>query len=435
MSKRNRGDGSRRAYVPSIAAAVALTSVATLSVASTQASGAPMVAPADTSVDQQVKSTSAQLSDAAHAVLAAEDSLEDISNQLPAAKQQVVQAQQKLATAQQVAVQAAQAVVAAQAAAADAKAQVAKTQQDIAGLRGRIGALAAQVYISGGEYQELEILLNSQSPEDMLVQMASVRRTARANSTVLAQLATLQAELKEKVKQLKSAQAVATDKQQEADDRQADAQAAQQAAVAAQQNVEAMIAKRKTDLADAQANRKTIKATYQKLLAEQRRLIAEAAAKAAAAAAAAANGGTPVSIPPGGSPQAIAAVKFALSQVGHRYVSSGGTGPNYGCNGFAWRSWHEAGSKWPLMMAQDQAMSRRWVVPVEAGQEMPGDLIFWRFNNGTDSRPNAIDHVGIIVDPGSGLFVAAANTARGVVTDNYKEGHYSHPAMFGRVIA
>lgn len=87
------------------------------------------------------------------------------------------------------------------------------------------------------------------------------------------------------------------------------------------------------------------------------------------------------------------------------------------------------------MLAQDQATSRRWVLPVSSAQAAPGDLIFWRFNNGTDGRPNAIDHVGIVVDPASGLFVEAANTARGVVTDNYKSGHYSHPAAFGRVIA
>ncbi len=139
-------------------------------------------------------------------------------------------------------------------------------------------------------------------------------------------------------------------------------------------------------------------------------------------------------IPAGGSPRALAAVKFAISQVGHPYASAGGVGPAYGCNGFTWRAWHEAGSPWPLQMAHQQATNRRWVVPIPAGQEKPGDLIFWVFNNGTDA-PGRIDHVAMVVNPGTGVMVQAGSTRTGVELNNYKtSSYYRSPAMFGRVI-
>ncbi len=139
-------------------------------------------------------------------------------------------------------------------------------------------------------------------------------------------------------------------------------------------------------------------------------------------------------IPDGGSKAALAAVKFGLSQVGQPYTSAGGTGPEYGCNGFTWRAWDEAGSSWPLQTAYQQATNRRWVVPVPAGQEKPGDLIFWIVNNGTD-LPGRIDHNGLVVNPSQGVFVHAGSTRVGVEINNYKtSSYYKTPVMFGRMI-
>jgi cell wall-associated NlpC family hydrolase len=139
-------------------------------------------------------------------------------------------------------------------------------------------------------------------------------------------------------------------------------------------------------------------------------------------------------VPPGGTPRAQAAAKFALSQVGAAYDSAGGTGPTYGCNGFVWRAWHEAGSAWPVQMANDQALNRQWVSPVAAGQEQTGDLVFWRMNNGTDEA-GRIDHVGIVVNSAQGLFVHASSPRTGVEVNNYKSSsYYQDVAMFGRVV-
>lgn len=140
-------------------------------------------------------------------------------------------------------------------------------------------------------------------------------------------------------------------------------------------------------------------------------------------------------IPAGGSPRALRAVKFALAQVGSRYSPSGGTGPEYGCNGFTWRAWDEGGYEWPLQMANDQALNQEWTVPIPLGQEKPGDLVFFRLNNGTD-LPGRIDHVGVVVNPAKGIFVHASSPRTGVELNNYKSSSsYSRPAGFGRMIA
>jgi len=139
-------------------------------------------------------------------------------------------------------------------------------------------------------------------------------------------------------------------------------------------------------------------------------------------------------VPAGGSPAASSAVKFALSQLGAKYSSKGATGPSYGCSGLTYRAWHEAGLAWPVQTANEQALNTKWVVPVERGKEMPGDLVFFRFDNGTDLK-GRIDHVGIVVDPVKGVFIHASSPKTGVELNNYKTtSYYQTPAMFGRVV-
>ena len=69
-------------------------------------------------------------------------------------------------------------------------------------------------------------------------------------------------------------------------------------------------------------------------------------------------------------------------------------------------------------------------------QLAPGDLVFFRIGNGTDPRAGAIDHVGIVVNPGQGTFAHASSPRTGVELNNFRtSGYYSgHIAMFGRVV-
>lgn len=139
-------------------------------------------------------------------------------------------------------------------------------------------------------------------------------------------------------------------------------------------------------------------------------------------------------IPAGGSAAAKAATAFAIAQVGKPFSDRDGSGPKFSRHGLVWKSWKQAGLKWPLQTANTQALNRKWVVPVEAGKEQPGDLVFWRLNNATD-LPGRIDHVGMVVNPGKGVFVHSGSAKTGVELNNYKtSSYYSGPAMFGRVV-
>ena len=384
----------------------------------------PGVRPPAAPIDDQVAAADNGLKAAKRALDAAQTTLDQAAAQLPQAQARVQQALNDLAAAQEAEAQARKAVADAQKAVAAQRIQIAKTQADIDALKAQIAVLARQVYTSGGEYTELEILLESQDPSQFASQLNAVRRQARSNSGTLDRIVELKQELQAKLAQLAALEASAKASQEEADANAAKAEASKNDADAAQQRVQQIISQRQSAVAEADANRAKLKTIYLGLLAEQRRQAEEAARNHQIGSVAWA----------GQEAAAAHAVAFALSQVGHRYNPNGGTGPTYGCNGFSWRAWHEAGSKWPLLMAQDQSTSKYTQrVPLAAAK--PGDVIFYRMNNGTDWRPNAIDHVGIIVDPASGKFVHAANSRDGVKLSNYKtEDHYSHPAAVVRVI-
>ncbi|MEI2729217.1 MAG: Chromosome partition protein Smc [Alphaproteobacteria bacterium ADurb.BinA280] len=375
-------------------------------------------------IDDQVDAANNGLKAAKHALVRAQATLDQAASALPQAEQRVQQALAALAQAQAAEARAREAVAAAQKAVAAQRVKIAKTQGEIDALKVQIAGLARQAYTNGGEYQELEILLESQDPSQFAAQLHAVRRQARSNSGTLDQIVELKQELQVKFAELAALEASAKASQQEADDNQAKAQSSKDDAAAAQQQVQQLVAKRQSAVAEADATRTKLKGIYLGLLAEQRRLAQEAARKNQIGSAAWA----------GQEAAAARAVSFAVSQVGHRYNPNGGTGPSYGCNGFSWRAWHEAGSKWPLLMAQDQSTSK-YTQKVALSAAKPGDVIFWRMNNGTDWRENAIDHVGIIVDPASGKFVHAANSHDGVKLSNYKtEAHYGDVAAVVRVI-
>ena len=138
-------------------------------------------------------------------------------------------------------------------------------------------------------------------------------------------------------------------------------------------------------------------------------------------------------IPPVNREANRAALQFALTQIGHPYARGGGTGPAYGCNGFAWRSWHEAGSRWPLMLADEQGTTGRWVTEIPQDEAQPGDLVVFWYANGTDTTPDVRwDHVGIVLDPQQGTYVNAANPDAGVKISDWDD--YTGPRMgFTRV--
>ena|GEM_PF-1931776 len=375
-------------------------------------------------IEDQVEAANASLAAAKADLAKAQSTLDDAATQLPQAQARVQQALTEVAQAQAAEARARAAVAAAQQAVTVARKKIDKTQGHIDALKARIQTLAREVYTSGGEYQEIEILLESRDPSDFALQLNAVRRQSRSNSTTLDEIGRLKAELDARLIELAALERAAKESQDDADANAARAQDSSVQAASAQQQVERLIAAREGAVAEANANRAKLRTIYLGLLAEQRRLAEEAARKKEINSAAWT----------GQEGAAAHAVKFALSQVGHRYNTNGGTGPTYGCNGFTWRAWREAGSKWPLLMAQDQSTSS-YTQRVSVANAKPGDVIFWRMNNGTDWRENAIDHVGLVVDPASGKFVHAANSRDGVKVSNYKtESAYRNVAAVVRVL-
>ena len=99
-------------------------------------------------------------------------------------------------------------------------------------------------------------------------------------------------------------------------------------------------------------------------------------------------------IPAGTPPPVVAAISFALSQIGKPYVW-GGTGPDgWDCSGLMMMAYRAAGVTIPRGSIAQSTAGR----PVyDANQLRPGDLLFVPGSDGTVSAPG---HVGMYLDQG-----------------------------------
>ncbi|WP_433498515.1 C40 family peptidase [Sphaerimonospora sp. CA-214678] len=108
-------------------------------------------------------------------------------------------------------------------------------------------------------------------------------------------------------------------------------------------------------------------------------------------------------------------VGFALAQTGKPY-RWGAAGPSsFDCSGLAMKAYAAAGVRIPRTTFEQWPFGVR----VPAGQEQPGDLVF--FNSGPGSSPGRPGHVGIVV--GDGKMVEARCTRCGPITvASYRSG-------------
>ncbi len=98
---------------------------------------------------------------------------------------------------------------------------------------------------------------------------------------------------------------------------------------------------------------------------------------------------------------AAAVILYAAEQLGKPY-QWGGTGPDvFDCSGLAMMAYRAAGLAIPRTSQEQWSSGPR----VLAGQEQPGDLVFFA---GSDRTPQAPGHVGIVL--GSGLMIDAPYT-------------------------
>jgi len=409
---------------------------------------------ATSNIKDKIYSTAGQLAVASKQITKAKISLDAAAAKIPTAQARLDQALNRHDAA-------VSATRTARASAAAARLEVGKQNKRIAKKRAQIQVIEAEIaslsraaYIAGGDVQEIELLLSSTSPTDYAIQVQSVKRQARGNSSALDRMAAARVALAAKLIELKRLEDLAAAQSQAALVHEREASDAAAAARSARSEVAVLVAARHAAVSKANTNRARVKAIYSSLLAEQARIerAAERARRAALKREKARlarerrqNGGNksggssgefaaPVVDWAGRSAAAREAAKFALAQLGSDYASGGGTGPAYDCIGLMWRAWHVAGSKMTLMQVEDLASSK-YVESISESQARAGDFVYWRLDNGTDSRPGARDHIGMVIDGPSGLFIEAGSSRTGVNMSNWKEdSFYMNPVGFGRVI-
>lgn len=121
-------------------------------------------------------------------------------------------------------------------------------------------------------------------------------------------------------------------------------------------------------------------------------------------------------------------LELAKQQLGKKYVW-GATGPNsFDCSGLTKYIYGKVGIKLERVSYSQATQG----IKVSKANLQPGDLVFFSGINASSSKAK-ISHVGIYI--GNGKFIHAANSSRGVVTDELNSDYYSsHYVTARRVI-
>ena len=299
--------------------------------------------------------------------------------------------------------------------------------------QGRVGALAAASYESGGLSQGLAIILDTTDPSQAMTRVSMLQQLSTSQSSLLAAARSADQLYQQSV--AAASQATATAQKLSADLAQKQAQI--NAALAQSQQVLAkltaaqraqLIAAQKAKEAADQAKAQIELAAFNKAQAAQAAAAQAAASRAAAsraaatraAATAAANRAanrTPVvqtvalRQSPGGSSVAQRAVSAAMTRLGDRYVF-GATGPRrFDCSGLVQWAYRQAG------ISTTHYTGTLWndYRHIPESQLKPGDLVFFYRDH---------HHVGIYI--GNGLMINAPHTGDVVrIASISAHGYYS----------
>ena len=287
------------------------------------------------------------------------------------------------------------------------KVRIAAAELAYGKVSGAVDAMARAAYATGGVDPTLQALL-ADDPQSFLEGTAALDQVARSQGTSLRRtesarllLAQLQAQLAQQKTAAAAAAADAAAQKQKIDDKLAAA--------------EALLSSLKAD------ERAKLTALAEAKKAAGIRAAARAAAAAAAAKKAAhkqpsrsSHRGTSTSDNPGtggsndnggssggsASSRAQAAVAYALSKVGHRYVA-GADGPGtFDCSGLTMAAYRSAGVSLPHYSKAQYGATRH----ISRSELRPGDLLFY-FGGGAH-------HVSMYI--GGGMMVSASNPRDGV---------------------
>jgi cell wall-associated NlpC family hydrolase len=267
-----------------------------------------------------------------------------------------------------------------------------RERRELRQILGGVDDLARATYSSGGLDTSLQVLL-AEDPNEFLAQAAALDQVQRGQAAALRASETTRLRLAQ-------TEAAVADKEQ--------------AASRAKQRMREHREEARDRLAEARAILSTLEARE---LARLSRL-EQADRRAALAAASAASS----RIGSGVSPRVARVLRYALSQVGDRYVAAASGPSAYDCSGLTMSAWRQAGISLPLYSRSQFSVTRR----IPLSQARPGDLVFY-FGSGAH-------HVGLYI--GGGKMVHAANPRSGVLVTNILGPWYSSRfSGIGRVIS
>ena len=273
-----------------------------------------------------------------------------------------------------------------------------------------IGKLAANAYVTGGGFTDLDSLLKADGPQDLADRLSALDAVGQNNSSALDRYKSAEvvaSSAQKAADTAKQAQAAATIKVASAKKAAEAAEAMQQAEVDKLQAVQDKLAK---ELAVAQKTRVTLEQQRQLALLE------EANAGRAALTPDQSKiwpdiGFTGRSSTRSTEAMRVAAVEFASKQVlaKKRYVW-GSEGPTtFDCSGLVYAAYRSAGLNWPNWDRLNSSLY--WVATkrVPLSELVPGDLLFYSYKG----TVNTIHHITIYA--GGGMMWEANSKDKGLL--------------------
>jgi len=376
---------------------LSLAIIAGLTLSTTPALAKPKPTLAEIEAAKQAEAVKKAAADAAAKKLAAANAtLKQLTAKSNAARALYKQAQQELAIAT------AQAVAAAQ--------HAAETAAAVQQAHRIIGKLAANAYILGGNMSDIQPLLSSNGPQELVDQLSTLNTLGARNTTALERYKAAEIvakAAKQRADDAKALQVAATAKVAAAKKVADDAQALQQQEVNKLQAVQNQLMK---ELASARNVRVTLEQQRQlALLEENQATIATTTINQAKVwPDIGFKGRTTVRTT---EAQRLAAVAFAKVQVLARkpYVW-GAQGPNsFDCSGLVYAAYKAAGLDWPNWDRLNAALYAGYTKHVSLTELAPGDLLFYSYK-GTIST---IHHITIYA--GGGMMWEANSTKTGLI--------------------
>jgi peptidoglycan DL-endopeptidase CwlO len=277
----------------------------------------------------------------------------------------------------------------------------------------QIGRMAQNAYIMGSGFTDIETLLHSDGPQDLIDRLNTLNELGASNSTALSRYQSAEVAAKAaqaEADRTKAAQAVATAQVAETKKAADDAKAAQQKEVDRLRAIENQLI---SELAKARSIRLTLEQQLQLALLEEANATIASTTKYQAKIwpDRGFKGRTTTR-----STDAIraAAVAFAKAQVLARYPYVWGTqGPtSFDCSGLVYASYKAAGLGYPNWSRLNAALYFVDTQRVPLSKLIPGDLLFYSF----DGSVQNIHHITIYA--GDGMMWEANSKSKGLIYSN-----------------